>query len=69
MMLPTVNFCGFETTRLLIGANPFAGFSRNGSKRDHKKQCSKKCRQCTQFSLHITSAINILFSVKWILFF
>lgn len=33
-MLPTVNFCGFETTRLLIGANPFAGFSHQNKERD-----------------------------------
>lgn len=33
-MLPTVDFCGFETTRLLIGANPFAGFSHQNKERD-----------------------------------
>ncbi|MBN1675785.1 MAG: hypothetical protein JXR37_32375 [Kiritimatiellae bacterium] len=26
-MLPTVDFCGLQLTRLLIGANPFGGFS------------------------------------------
>ena len=61
--------CSLRSVAVCKQLNPFAGFSRNGSKRDHKKQCSKKCRQCTQFSLHITSAINILFSVKWVLFF
>ncbi len=34
MMLPTVDFCGFETTRLLIGANPFGGFSHQSKERD-----------------------------------
>lgn len=33
-MLPTVNFCGIEMTRLLIGANPFGGFSHQTVERD-----------------------------------
>lgn len=34
MMLPTVNFCGLQTTRLLIGANPFGGFSHQTEERN-----------------------------------
>ena len=34
MTLPTVDFCGLQTTRLLIGANPFAGFSHQTAERD-----------------------------------
>lgn len=32
-MLPTVDFCGMTLTRMLIGANPFAGFSHQSSER------------------------------------
>jgi len=32
--LPTVSFCGLRVSRLLIGANPFAGFSHQSSARD-----------------------------------
>jgi hypothetical protein len=33
-MLPTVNFCGLNVTRLIIGANPFGGFSHQSKERD-----------------------------------
>ena len=33
-MLPTVTFCGLEVTRLIIGANPFGGFSHQHKDRD-----------------------------------
>jgi hypothetical protein len=33
-MLPTVDFCGLTLTRLLIGANPFGGFSHQNKARD-----------------------------------
>ncbi|MBV9469477.1 MAG: hypothetical protein JO316_26620 [Abitibacteriaceae bacterium] len=33
-MLPTVDFCGLTLTRLLIGANPFGGFSHQNCERD-----------------------------------
>ncbi len=33
-MLPTVQFCGLTLTRLVIGANPFAGFSHQSDERD-----------------------------------
>lgn len=33
-MLPTVDFCGLAVTRLVIGANPFGGFSHQSEKRD-----------------------------------
>ena len=33
-MLPTVDFCGIKMTRLIIGANPFGGFSHQNSARD-----------------------------------
>ena len=33
-MLPTVDFCGMKTTRLIIGANPFGGFSHQNRERD-----------------------------------
>ncbi|MBD3185075.1 hypothetical protein GF312_22530 [Candidatus Poribacteria bacterium] len=33
-MLPTVDFCGMEVTRLIIGANPFGGFSHQNRDRD-----------------------------------
>jgi hypothetical protein len=32
-MLPTVDFCGMRLTRMLIGANPFAGFSHQSAER------------------------------------
>jgi len=33
-MLPTVDFVGLQVTRLIIGANPFGGFSHQNSERD-----------------------------------
>lgn len=33
-MLPKVNFCGLEVTRLVIGGNPFGGFSHQTAERD-----------------------------------
>ena len=33
-MLKSVSFCGLEVTRLIIGANPFAGFSHQSKERD-----------------------------------
>lgn len=33
-MLPTVDFCGLKVTRLIIGANPFGGFSHQNAARD-----------------------------------
>ncbi len=35
-MLPTVDFCGLETTRLIIGANPFGGFSHQSEERNRE---------------------------------
>ena len=32
-MLPTVKFCGLEVTRLIIGANPFGGYSHQNKER------------------------------------
>ncbi|MFC1714132.1 hypothetical protein ACFL6S_10695 [Candidatus Poribacteria bacterium] len=36
VMLPTVQFCGLEVTRLIIGANPFGGFSHQNQKRNEE---------------------------------
>lgn len=33
-MLPTVDFCGLHVTRLVIGANPFGGYSHQSKERD-----------------------------------
>lgn len=33
-MLPTVDFCGIKMTRLIIGANPFGGYSHQTGERD-----------------------------------
>ena len=35
-MLPTVDFCGLTITRLIIGANPFGGFSHQNQERDQE---------------------------------
>ncbi len=35
-MLPTVDFCGLTVTRLIIGANPFGGFSHQSRERDRE---------------------------------
>ncbi|MEW6354822.1 MAG: hypothetical protein AB1696_00735 [Planctomycetota bacterium] len=35
-MLPTVDFCGLKVTRLIIGANPFGGFSHQNKERDQE---------------------------------
>ena len=35
-MLPTVDFCGLVLTRLIIGANPFGGFSHQNRERDQE---------------------------------
>src|SRR5205085_450265 len=34
--LPTVNFCGLTVTRLILGANPFGGFSHQNPARDRE---------------------------------
>lgn len=34
MLLPTVDFCGLRVTRLLIGGNPFGGFSHQTPERN-----------------------------------
>ena len=36
MVLPTVDFCGLTVTRLIIGANPFGGFSHQNPDRDQE---------------------------------
>lgn len=36
MTLPTVSFCGLTVTRLIIGANPFGGYSYQGRERDQE---------------------------------
>lgn len=33
-MLPRVDFCGIKVTRLILGANPFGGFSHQSEQRD-----------------------------------
>ena len=33
-MLPSVDFCGLNVTRLILGANPFGGFSHQTRERD-----------------------------------
>ena len=35
-MLPTVDFCGLSVTRLIIGANPFGGFSHQSPERNEE---------------------------------
>jgi hypothetical protein len=35
-MLPTVDFCGLTVTRLIIGANPFGGYSHQNPARDEE---------------------------------
>jgi hypothetical protein len=37
-MLPAVNFCGLDVTRLIIGANPFVGYSHQNPERDRVMQ-------------------------------
>ena len=34
MLLPVVRFCGLNVTRLVLGANPFGGFSHQDEERD-----------------------------------
>ena len=35
-MLPSVDFCGLNVTRLIIGANPFGGYSHQDPERDQE---------------------------------
>jgi hypothetical protein len=35
-MLPSVEFCGLDVTRLIIGANPFGGYSHQNKERDQE---------------------------------
>jgi hypothetical protein len=35
-MLPVVDFCGLNASRLMIGGNPFSGFSHQSSERDQE---------------------------------
>lgn len=34
--LPQVDFCGLQVSRLVLGANPFGGFSHQNPERDHE---------------------------------
>ncbi len=34
-MLPTIDLCGIQVTRLIIGANPFGGYSHQNDERDN----------------------------------
>ena len=36
MLLPTVDFCGLTVTRLILGANPFGGFSHQTQERNEE---------------------------------
>jgi hypothetical protein len=36
IMLPSVDFCGLDVTRLIIGANPFGGYSHQNQERDQE---------------------------------
>jgi hypothetical protein len=36
MLLPTVDFCGVSVSRLIIGANPFGGYSHQTPERDRE---------------------------------
>ena len=33
-MLPKVDFCGLQISRLIVGANPFGGYSHQSKSRD-----------------------------------
>jgi hypothetical protein len=35
-MLPSVDFCGLNVTRLVLGANPFGGYSHQNAERDQE---------------------------------
>ena len=35
-LMPHVNFCGLDVTRLIIGGNPFSGFSHQSRERDEE---------------------------------
>jgi len=35
-MLPSVDFCGLKVTRLVLGANPFGGYSHQSKQRDQE---------------------------------
>ena len=35
-MLPSVDFCGLKLTRLVLGANPFGGYSHQNEERDRE---------------------------------
>ena len=37
-MLPHVDFCGLQVTRLILGANPFGGYSHQNAQRDEQMQ-------------------------------
>src|SRR5579862_8203195 len=36
MAIPTVDFCGLRVSRLIIGANPFGGYSHQNPRRDEE---------------------------------
>ena len=36
MTLPQVDFCGLNISRLILGANPFGGFSHQNPERDNE---------------------------------
>ena len=64
LMLPTVDFCGLTVTRLIIGANPFGGYSHQNPERDSEMRaylplCDdiRTCRNLNQLAAFIRDLV------------
>lgn len=58
-MLPTVDFCGLNVTRLILGANPFGGYSHQNPKRDAEMRAFNTSDRIVETLFHAeTTGIN-----------
>jgi hypothetical protein len=60
-LLPTVDFCGLEITKMIIGANPFGGFSHQNDERDrHMREYHTQERILETWDRATTAGINTM---------
>jgi hypothetical protein len=55
-MLPSVDFCGLTVTRLILGANPFGGFSHQNPERDREMRAYYTVEQIQETWAHAEAA-------------
>lgn len=61
-MLPRVEFCGLEVSRLIVGGNPFSGFSHQSPERDREMMDYYSVAQIKE-TLHRATAAGVNTSI------